>query len=35
MSELIRTNKFETIDASVLSFSRFARNEVFWDEAMI
>jgi len=35
MSELIRTNKFETIDASVLSFSRFARNELFWDEAMI
>ena len=35
MSELIRTNKFETVDASVLSFSRFARNELFWDEAMI
>ena len=35
MSELIRTNIFQTIDASVLSFSRFARNELFWDEAMI
>ena len=35
MSELIRTNKFETVDASVLSFSRFARNQLFWDEAMI
>jgi glycine/D-amino acid oxidase-like deaminating enzyme len=35
MSELICTNRFETFDASVLSFSRFARNELFWDEAMI
>jgi len=35
MSELIRTNKFETIDASVLVFSRFARHVLFWDEAMI
>jgi FAD-dependent oxidoreductase domain-containing protein 1 len=35
MSELIRTNGFETVDASVLSLSRFARNELFRDEAMI
>jgi glycine/D-amino acid oxidase-like deaminating enzyme len=35
MSELIRTGRFETIDASPLSFSRFQRNELFWDEAMI
>ena len=35
MSELIRTGRFETLDASVLSFGRFARNELFWDEAMI
>jgi len=35
MSELLRNNGFQTIDASVLSFSRFARNELFWDEAMI
>ncbi len=35
MSELLRTGKFETVDASVLSFSRFARNELFFDEAMI
>ena len=35
MSELLRTGKFETTDASILSFSRFARNELFWDEAMI
>jgi glycine/D-amino acid oxidase-like deaminating enzyme len=35
MSELIRTGKFETVDASPLSFSRFSRNELFWDEAMI
>lgn len=35
MSELIRTGRFETVDASMLSLSRFARNELFWDEAMI
>ena len=35
MSELIRTGRFETLDATPLSFSRFARNELFWDEAMI
>jgi glycine/D-amino acid oxidase-like deaminating enzyme len=35
MSELIRLNRFETIDASALSFSRFERNELFFDEAMI
>jgi FAD-dependent oxidoreductase domain-containing protein 1 len=35
MSELIRTGRFEIIDASILSLSRFARNELFWDEAMI
>ena len=35
MSELIRTGRFETVDATPLSFSRFQRNELFWDEAMI
>jgi glycine/D-amino acid oxidase-like deaminating enzyme len=35
MSELIRTGRFETLDASPLSFERFARNEPFWDESMI
>jgi hypothetical protein len=35
MSELIRTGRFETIDASALSFTRFARNEFVRDEAMI
>lgn len=35
MSELIRLGRFETIDAAPLSFSRFRRNELFWDEAMI
>ncbi len=35
MSELIRTGRFQTVDASPLSFSRFRRNELFWDEAMI
>lgn len=35
MSEFIRLGRFETVDASRLSFSRFRRNELFWDEAMI
>jgi FAD-dependent oxidoreductase domain-containing protein 1 len=35
MSELIRTGRFETVDASPLSLGRFARNELFWDESMI
>jgi FAD-dependent oxidoreductase domain-containing protein 1 len=35
MSERIRTGHFETVDASQLSFSRFERNQLFWDEAMI
>jgi FAD-dependent oxidoreductase domain-containing protein 1 len=35
MSELIRLGRFVSIDASPLSFTRFARNELFWDEAMI
>ena len=35
MSELIRTGRFETVDASLLSFSRFQRNQLFFDEAMI
>jgi FAD-dependent oxidoreductase domain-containing protein 1 len=35
MSELIRTGRFETLDASPLSLGRFARNELFWDESMI
>jgi hypothetical protein len=35
MSELIRTGRAETIDVSDLSIDRFARGELFWDEAMI
>ena len=35
MSELIRTGKFQTVDASRLSFSRFEHNQLFFDEAMI
>jgi glycine/D-amino acid oxidase-like deaminating enzyme len=35
MSELIRMGRFETVDASPLSFSRFERNQLFFDEAMI
>src|SRR5262245_18943110 len=35
MSELIRTGKFQTVEASPLSFSRFERNQLFFDEAMI
>jgi len=35
MSELIRTGRFQTLDASVLSFGRFARNELINDEAML
>jgi sarcosine oxidase subunit beta len=35
MSELICTGAFDTVDASILSFARFARNELFTDEAML
>jgi FAD-dependent oxidoreductase domain-containing protein 1 len=35
MSELIRTGRAETVDVSDLSVERFARGELFWDEAMI
>ena len=35
MSELIRTGRAETVDVSDLSIERFARGELFWDEAMI
>jgi len=35
MSELIRTGRFQTLDASSLSFARFARNELIHDEAML
>jgi FAD-dependent oxidoreductase domain-containing protein 1 len=35
MSELIRTGRAETVDVSDLSIDRFARGELFWDEAMI
>ena len=34
-SELVRTGRFETLDASCLSLSRFARNELFYDESML
>ena len=35
MSELIRLGRFETIDASPLSYGRFERGEPFYDEAML
>jgi FAD-dependent oxidoreductase domain-containing protein 1 len=35
MSELIRLGRFETIDASPYSYTRFERNEPFFDEATI
>lgn len=35
VSELIRLGRSETIDVSELSIERFARGELFWDEAMI
>jgi len=35
MSELIRTGGFQTLDASVLSVGRFARNQLIHDEAML
>jgi hypothetical protein len=35
MSELILTGRFQTLDASILSFGRFARNEFIHDEAML
>jgi glycine/D-amino acid oxidase-like deaminating enzyme len=35
VSELIRTGRFQTVDASPLTFSRFAHNQLFFDEAMI
>jgi FAD-dependent oxidoreductase domain-containing protein 1 len=35
MSELIRLGRFETIDASPFSYTRFERNEPFFDEATI
>jgi FAD-dependent oxidoreductase domain-containing protein 1 len=35
MSELILTGRFQTLDASMLSFKRFARNELIHDEAML
>jgi FAD-dependent oxidoreductase domain-containing protein 1 len=35
VSELIRCGRSETIDISDLSIDRFARGQLFWDEAMI
>lgn len=35
VSELIRCGRAETVDVSALSIDRFARGELFWDEAMI
>lgn len=35
MSDLIRLGRFETVDASPLSYTRFNRNEFFQDEATI
>ena len=35
MSELIRFGRFETIDASPLSYTRFERNQLFFDDATL
>jgi hypothetical protein len=35
MSELILSGHFQSLDASVLSLERFARNELFRDESML
>ena len=35
MSELIRTGRFESIDATPLRYTRFQRGELFFDEAML
>jgi glycine/D-amino acid oxidase-like deaminating enzyme len=35
VSELIRSGRSDTIDISDLSVERFARGQLFWDEAMI
>lgn len=35
MSELILTGRFQTLDVSALSLGRFARNQLFRDEAML
>jgi glycine/D-amino acid oxidase-like deaminating enzyme len=35
MSELIRLGRFETVEASPLSYTRFEQNRLFFDEAMI
>jgi FAD-dependent oxidoreductase domain-containing protein 1 len=35
VSELIRLGRAETVDVSALSVERFARGELFWDEAMV
>ena len=35
MSELIRLDRFETIDATPFSYARFERNEPFHDEATL
>jgi glycine/D-amino acid oxidase-like deaminating enzyme len=35
ISELILTGRFQTLDASMLSFGRFARKELIHDEAML
>jgi FAD-dependent oxidoreductase domain-containing protein 1 len=35
MSELILTGRFQTLDASMLAFGRFARDELIHDEAML
>jgi glycine/D-amino acid oxidase-like deaminating enzyme len=35
MSERIRTGGFQTLDASMLSFGRFGRNELLKDESML
>jgi FAD-dependent oxidoreductase domain-containing protein 1 len=35
MSELIRLGRFETIDASPFAYTRFERNQPFFDEATL
>ncbi len=35
MSELILTGRFTSVDLSPFDVTRFARDEPFWDDAMI
>ena len=35
VSELVRTGRSDTFDISAFAVDRFARGELFWDEAMV